>query len=786
MVQKAKARSGGKSAKSGKSYRDPFKGRSNTKDKPKAGTGWRIQLIRIIAISWLFIFIAYESGIFTSWAFALFLGVLAAAAAGTVMVAVEVAKGKEALRAARAVTIIALALIIPILFDPHTHEAFDLPKFTVLVIGALMIASLEAVEAIYTWRLPKWRSGLLILISVWIASGILSTLTSIDVHLSLLGYRSSYDGLYATLAFAVIALGTAEAFDPADIQKLIGVLGIAAGSVVAIYGLIQLHDFTLHGTPWDFVHWQSGAPNVFSTLGNPNDLGGYIAMIFPVCLIAAKCSKNKDVRRGLYLLSAAMMIILLQSGARGAWVALLAGGVVLIYGTWPEIRRRPLIPAGVVCAVLGGMALVTTEGSHFIGKKFSRLLASGGTVRGRLDLWDASLHIGAAHPLAGTGLSTFVYVFPRYETPAWARQIGFAYTANGAHDIFMNVLADRGFTGLIIIIAIIIYAALLSWKGYRSLRDTEATGSPLRDSHDDELSGSAIDPPRKQRPQEAGSHKNGRLEKTDAALAVANTRLTLVAVAAALAAFLVQDMFNTEQIALAFSWWLLLGCLVTLAPPLRNPIRHHAKANADDDCKASPWRKYPKRYTAGVAAGVVLIAVAAFLSYAATAPWRADSAYWAATDIQYVYPKLAKSLTRSEAGTTQLVALSQSYFSDINRAIALNPWAGTYPAAAGVDLAAAGVTGNHAGTGIKTAIHDLTQARSYMERAVHTVPIASQYRYELAEILVNLARLEPGRSYILLRDARTAERAAVYWTPHNYAYSRYLATIQKLLKVQKR
>ncbi len=737
----------------------------------------KVQLIRATAVAWLLILIAYEGGIFTSWSFALFLAVLVAAIAGTAIVTVDMVRGKEALRAARAVIIIALALIIPILFDPHTHEAFNLPKFTVLVIGALMIGSLEVVDAVRNWRIPPFRVGLLVLICAWVASGILSTLTSIDVHLSLLGYRSSYDGLYAILAFAVIALGTAEAFDPPDIKRVIEVFGIAAGSVVAIYGLIQLHDFTMHVTPWDFVHWQSGAPNVFSTLGNPNDLGGYISMALPICMIAAKSSQQKVFRRGLYLLSAVMLIILLQSGARGAWVALLAGGVVLVYGMWPEIRRHPIAPIGIACTVLGGMALVTTEGAHFIGAKFSRLLSSGGTVRGRLDLWDAGLHIGIAHPLAGTGLSTFVYVFPRYETAAWARQIGFAYTANGAHNMFVNVLADRGLTGLIIILAIVVYAALLSWKGYGKLRTAETAGDSPQNRGDNLSLPSSPKALRKssQKPRTAKLRQSTTLSEMGAT----NSRLTLVAIVAALAAFLVQDMFNTEQIALAFSWWLLLGCLAVLVPPLRKSTKHHAvttSTNRVPNQNHSRRRSYLSVPLAATITTIVLVVITAIAVYGITKPWRADHAYWAATEIQSTYAKTAKT----GASATELASLSKSFFSDINRAIALNPWAGTYPAAAGVDLAAAGVT-NDARTGVKTAKYNLTQAQSYMQRAVSAVPVASQYHYELAEILVALARLTPGHSRVLFKDAAVEEQAAVYWTPQNPVYSKYLATVEKLL-----
>jgi O-antigen ligase len=713
-----------------------------------------------------------------------------------------------------------LALVIPVLFDPHTHEAFDLPKYTVLVAGALIIAGLEVTGAVRTGHLPPLRPGIVALTVAWALWTTVSTFASVDVHLSLLGYRGSYDGLYTTLAFSVIVLSAAEAFDPADIPRVIGVLGIAAGSVVATYGLVQLHDFTFHGTPWDFVHWKAGVPNVFSTLGNPNHLGGYLAIVLPTCLLGATASSQKWIRRGLYLLCAVMVVLLLQSGTRGGWAATVAAAAVLTVGMWPEIRQRPRIPilAGAT-AVAGGIMLVTAAGTHFMGAKFSRLATFHSTASGRLDLWDAALHIGAAHPLTGTGPDTFVYVFPRYETAAWAEHLGFNYVSNGAHDIFMNVLADRGLVGLAILVAIIVYAAIIAGRTFWSLHAAERTTESVTSAVP--CNGVSKVPA----PERARVRGTARAVKEERAAArvwagpVAG-RMVLVAVAAGLTAYLVQDLFNTEQIALAFSWWLLLGCLLVLAnasdasgkqapsassvlatssrlqdrqtsstPPSSTPPRNQISSTILDrrglqsirnkagcDLPARRPKSRVRRHVMLACTCLAMTASVATLVYGADGPWRADHNYWAATTVQSLYPRAV----RAGATETKLSALTRTFFADINRAAMLDPWEGTYPALAGDLLAAAG-TAQHTGASGDTRRHDLVQAKSYLERAVRAVPVSSPYHYELAEVMVDLAPYEPGTSRAILEDAESQARLAVHWTPENHVYIRYLALIQSKL-----
>jgi hypothetical protein len=256
--------------------------------------------------------------------FAFLLGTILGAAMATGWVIAAVAKTKDGLRAARAGVLVALATFVPIVFDPHTGDVYNLPKYTLVVVAALALAGLWVVAAVHRRPLPLWRNGLQWLIGgivVWTA---VSALAGMDTHVSLLGNYGSYDGLFLAAALGVVAMVTAEAFDVDDVRKVLAALAFAGGGVVLYYGVIQLHDVEFHGSkPWDFIKYNTSsfAGNIFSTFGNPNHLGGYLAIIFPIVVVLGLAAKRWYWRVIGSAVGIILIVELVRTVARGAWVA---------------------------------------------------------------------------------------------------------------------------------------------------------------------------------------------------------------------------------------------------------------------------------------------------------------------------------------------------------------------------------------------------------------------------------------------------------------------------------
>lgn len=711
-----------------------------------------------------------------------------------------------------------LALAVPVVFDPHTSEVFNIPKYTVLVVGALILAATYIVEVVQHGRIGGVVSDLNCLLAVFLLWDLLSALAGVDVRLSLLGAYGSYDGFFAAATFAVVAVVAArQAVRSA--RHVIVVLALGAGGLVSLYGLIQVHDRLFPRSHWDPVTWtRIPVSNVFSTLGNPNHLAGFLSVVLPSVVVLAvhtprpgtapsgsavsspQASSTTVARRSIRMhlgtrvaacvICVAMLIDLVQTGARGGWIAALLGtgvtGVVLL----PELRGRlgrVLLPAAAVVAA--AVAAVAIDGRKLLGTKFHHLFAGGGSssVHQRLMLWQTGLTIAAHHPVAGTGPDTFSVVFPRYEPAAWSKLIGSILVANGAHNLFVNTIADQGFVGLLVLVSIVAFVSWLAVSASRRLRSASSAAS----QSDEGGSGTGFD----------------RRE----------VRFLVAAVSGGLAAYLVQAMFDTQQIAVEFCFWLLLGILVSLASAAGIPARSlvdrilpssRGKAaslartrrsggsdggggrvsareaargpagtnKADRGRKSSSTRRAEAaaaraaRARRMVAAGLVAAvssALVVFLAVATDRVWRADHDDWAwreETTAAAVANTHGDSAV-AEADATGGTALARS-------AIALNPWEPQYPGTLGAQLAAA-ASGMQARS--EEQFQAYYEASIYLGKAVSDSPSDAYWRFIQAQVLVDLANFGPSNAASDRSEARALAAEAIGEDPRDAAYTSWWA-----------
>lgn len=694
--------------------------------------------------------------------FAVFLGTVLSAAVGTGYLAAAAATAKQPLRGARTVLLVVLIAVVPVVFDPHTGDVFNVPKYTVVVIGALVLAGLWAVASVHHRAVPTWRNGLQWVVAALVAWTAVSALTGTDVHVGLLGNYGSYDGLFSAACFGVVAMTAAEAFDADDVRRALRTFAFCGGVVVVVYGLIQLHDVEVSGPKWDFITWRSGASfsqYFFSTFGNPNHLGGYLAMVLPAVLVLGLGTKHRAWRAASGLLAVAVLTELLKASARGAWLAAMAALVVLAVTLAPELKRRALLTAsavtGVVAIAAAGMAL---DGKRFLAEPLSALFQSGGntSVEQRFEIWKAAVRMALDHPITGIGPDTFALIYPRYQGASWVAGLGPTYLVNGAHDILMNFLADQGFVGLVLFLVLLVFIGLRAagtWRRLRGVEQDESNGPELR--------------------HRAQAH-----------------RACLAVVSASITAYVVQAIFNVQQVGLSFLFWVLVGMLAalslaagvpdTLRPGtvlsktivasdqgtgtvavqrgggVRAPRSPGGRERRGSGRNEVPW---PTVLTAvGVTAAVVLLALGA------DGPYRADHDYWAAAT------SLDQPTTLTGRASTP-TALGATYFADMQHAMSLNPWEPTYPAAEATVLASAA---GHA-PNISDATSDLLRARSLLAQSVAESPLWAPYSTSEARVDMELATLPSSSTRAELSEAVSLLRRAIEDNPRDSVYHQLLA-----------
>ncbi|MBI4901968.1 MAG: O-antigen ligase family protein, partial [Actinobacteria bacterium] len=90
------------------------------------------------------------------------------------------------------------------------------------------------------------------------------------------------------------------------------------------------------------------------------------------------------------------------------------------------------------------------------------------TVTGRILLWDESVRLWLAHPLAGVGPSRFVDAVNPFHTARWAAAVGPYAPPDSPHDVVLQVACATGLLGL----------AALAAIGAVAVRDALAVRSP--------------------------------------------------------------------------------------------------------------------------------------------------------------------------------------------------------------------------------------------------------------------------------------------------------------------
>lgn len=603
----------------------------------------------------------------------------------------------------RQLVVVLLIVVIPALMDPSTSEVDNIPRFVVLVTAATVILGTWGTDALFGWRPRRLLSGLqwpLLGLVAWMA---ITTITSLMPRVSLLGAYASYDGLLLIVSLAVIASTVAEVFTLEQLPQLVRMMVVGALPVL-VYGLIQLHDVFTHRV-WDFAPWKSGIiDNVFSTFGNPNHLGGFLATVLPLIVVdAAVLARGRVTRVGLWMVAGVSALLLLKTAARGAWLATLIAVVVLTVGLWPVVRRwtKVIVPAALA---LGAVVVAAVGNEKFAGEPLSAIFshAAGSAVSQRFGYWSAALRAALHHPVVGIGPDTYGSVYTRYQDAALFKTLGTASYVNGPHNVFLAWLAGQGFIGLIAIASL--FATLL-WVGARAWR----VHSRLDDSRN-----------------------------RTAALLVAG-------LVAAVVAYGVQASFDTDQVGTWFEFWIIVGLLGAVGrstwdarslarlPLGRGVVLAGSPASnvADADLGAgwAAWvesqdrrrrrrsrqRKPPTVAVIGVGLLAALASVLVF--WRVDALWRADHKLWAASRAQ----SSASGASRAAVATGDVLAAAR-----------INPWEPTYFQA----LGSAALAAYQAHPSATSASPTLEQATSYFKAAARLDPYNEDVELEYAQALI--------------------------------------------------
>jgi len=215
----------------------------------------------------------------------------------------------------------------------------------------------------------------------------------------------------------------------------------------------------------------AGTTRVYSSLGNPNLLAGYLiaaCMLSAAAVFAWKRWLPKALAVMLVLLNSACLVL---TFSRGGWIGYVMGGFafLLLLVHWfskylPRFWQKLAIPfvlgisaAFVVAAVVAVDPLRDRVLTIFAGREDS-------SNNFRINVWAAVREMIAARPILGIGPGNeaFNQVYPYYQRTG--------YTALSAYSIFLEVLVETGIIGFTCFLWLITVTLSLGWRRIQEMR----------------------------------------------------------------------------------------------------------------------------------------------------------------------------------------------------------------------------------------------------------------------------------------------------------------------------
>jgi O-antigen ligase/cytochrome c-type biogenesis protein CcmH/NrfG len=322
------------------------------------------------------------------------------------------------------------------------------------------------------WLLHKWRRSGGVPATPLNAPVIAALVTWLVSSAASIDPRAAVENVWLPLNHVVIFLILADMFQTGRQKWVMEAAFILGGMIVFITGLEVGSWYWGWGIiPGTEVGWASVAlippvlPRVTLALNVSTWLAAFVAPLMLLALAWALTVRRSADRRVLWVLAAALGLVLLLTSSRGGWLSLGTGFAVFVVmrllqderlARWRALRWG--IAAVVIVGIVGGAALLILRASD------SR--RSGDEVR--LDLWRSAAQMTLDYPALGVGPGNFGRAWRDYRQPAFARD-----HLPAAHNALLNTSSETGLVG--VGVSLWLAAALaLAWRRRWQAADTTA------------------------------------------------------------------------------------------------------------------------------------------------------------------------------------------------------------------------------------------------------------------------------------------------------------------------
>lgn len=339
------------------------------------------------------------------------------------------------------ITLLSLPFLLPFVYIPFLWNPYEFSKFLVLVISVQILVIIFAIKYLKQKKRSSFFSFDLLSITIllFLAVTLLSDVFGLDPKVSLLGGMYRHQGFITQLLGIFYFFLLREYLSISDkkqvlnnVQKFAGVSAFIL-SGVAIWHAISFNIFHDISVP-------TYQGRIVATMGNPNFLGGYLAMLLPLVVFSKRShlDQGETLTRGAlrWVLAGILLVTILLSGSRGAILS--AGVIMLIY-----LKKYTSFIQVILYIFMILLAIYYNDTYHYSDKLFETRKSS--IWDNRVLIWTEGVKAVMKRPILGYGQENFELVFPKERI----------MKVDNAHNIFLEVAVSSGIVGLVLFLTII-------------------------------------------------------------------------------------------------------------------------------------------------------------------------------------------------------------------------------------------------------------------------------------------------------------------------------------------
>ncbi len=400
-----------------------------------------------------------------------------------------------------------LFFFTPLIMASITSELFEFNKMLFIYSIAILVLFFWTLKMILHKKIILKKTPFDIPILLFLGSQVASTIFSIDKHTSLYGYYGRFNGgLLSIISYVILYFAFTSNFfngEPIKVVKKLLKVSLLSSFLVILWGLPGKFGFDLscfvfigqlNNACWtDQFHPEL---RIFSTLGQPNWLGAYLAIHFFIGLyfllqqLFIPPSYTEGKKNGTIILYGYLFLnfsSILFTRSRSALISVIGGFMLLLLfltfyfkdnlkNMKTQVIQLSLILTCVIVPILlfktGFQTVDYILNLSFMHKQKMPIQPSQSSgqkvlISESLDIrkvvWKGAIDLANRYPMFGSGVETFAYAYYFVRPIAHNMTSEWDYLYNKAHNEYLNYAATTGYIGLgtyLIMIGAFIFLAI--------------------------------------------------------------------------------------------------------------------------------------------------------------------------------------------------------------------------------------------------------------------------------------------------------------------------------------